>query len=215
MKTVEFDLKDADGESHRYEVELFSCDENVALQLIIAAPLMQTIGRTLAAVLPAVEGQAMSDVFKDMDSLSEALRRVDWTRAPDALISIPQMIEAQGGPALVQRIWAKTYRLLPIAELQNVATAHGDGKIESDYRQHLALAPERDNAFGDGNFAEYWQAVAMVLIVNFTRFGRNGSGSLSGLAESLMSAAAIPSHPTTGTAPPSNAGKTGTSVPPR
>jgi hypothetical protein len=157
----------------------------------------------------------MAEIFKDMDTLYEVLRKVDWTLAPGALIVIPEMIEARGGAALVAQIFAHTYRQIPIPELQNVATAHGDGEINSDYEQHLALPEKRDEAFGDGGSAEYWRAAAMVLIVNFTRFGRKGSGSLSGLAESLIAAAATPSTVTSATAPLSSASPSGRTAPPR
>ncbi len=214
MKTVEFQLKDADGLEHTYKVELFSVAENVKYQLMIAGPLMQAVGRTVAAVLPAVSGKKIGDVLKDMDALVNALQGVDWTAAPDAVTVIPEMIEARGGAALVTRIFSKTVRLTAIPELQSVATASGDGAIDSDLRQPLESPEQQDAAFGDGNYAEYWAAMAMVLIVNFTRYGRNGSGSWKGLVGTLTGGLVTPLTPTTATPPPSSASAKGNQPPP-
>ena len=214
MKTVNFKLKDADGLEHEYEVVLFSVAENVKLQLMVAGPLMEAAGRALATVLPAITGKKIGDVLKDMSTLVAALRLVDWTSAPAALTVIPEMIEARGGATLITKIFNSTTRLTAIPELQNIATASGDGELDSDLRQPLADPVHQDAAFGDGNFRDYWTAAAMVLIVNFTRHGRNGSGSLKGLVGTLTGGLVTPSTPTTGTTPPSSGSAKGSQSPP-
>lgn len=194
MKTVKFSLKDSEGQSHQYEVELFSCDENARLQLIVSKPLLQMIGSVIAALVPAIADGVTLD---DLDAISGMLSKIDWLSAPGALTPLPEMIEERGGPDLVARIFERTARLLPVPELQGATTATGDAAIDPNLRLHLKLASARDEAFGDGNMAEYWAAAAMVLIVNFTKLGRSELIDWKQLVERLTGGILKPSKTST------------------
>jgi hypothetical protein len=187
VKTVYFDLKDADGVSHAYEVDLYSVAENAKLQLMCAGPLLQALGRLAAVVRPALQAVPKGTTMENLDMASalKILGNADLESLPESLMAFPEMIEARGGPDLVTRIFAGTRRCIPIPALQGLPTAAGDDAIPSDHKQALADPVQQDAAFGDGNMGEYWQAAAMVLIVNFTRFGRRGSQPLSGLIKKL------------------------------
>ena len=176
MKIARFELEDCEATSHTYEVELFSCDENARLQLMCATPLLRAVGRLIGAITPALGEDGLQGAMGSMDGMIQALGKMDWTEVPEALAAIPEEIEKRGGPALVAEIFARTTRLTPVPELQSLPSVD-DRKIETDLRQRLKLAGDRDLAFGDGNFAEYWAAVGMVLAVNFTRIGRSGSAT--------------------------------------
>ncbi len=174
MKKLDFVLRDCEGEEHRYETELFSCDEAVSLQLLIAQPLLRAIGKIGAGVAPgfaAIDGKGKT--------IPEVIAAMDLSGLSEALPEVPRMLEERGGPELIARIFKRTVRIhyAPDAE---------SGKHEM--RQALKDSHHRDAAFADGNYLELWQAVAMVLAVNFTRSGRNGFESLKELFSTLTSA---------------------------
>lgn len=193
MKTVTFKLQDADGLEHDYETELFSCDENAALQLIVAKPLMQLVARAvgaLAPVLRVIDHTELQKVVAEkgiaglIKMAKDAIPHVDWAMLPDALGAIPDMVQANGGPVLVARMFASTERLIPIPELQGLPTAGGD-PVDPFMRQALNLPQQRDLAFADGNMREYWRAFVMVMAVNFTQIGRSGSASWKNAVEAM------------------------------
>jgi hypothetical protein len=206
MKTVDFHLTDADGEQHKYVVELFNCDESVRLQLMVAAPLFDLVGQLLSALVPALGKGKLSELLKSTDAIAAGLQRVDWSTLPGALSALPAAIEERGGPVLIERVFAKTTRLVPIPEAQG-APSVTDGEPVTDVRQQLAQSDWRDLAFGDGNYAELWSAFVMVLVVNFTRYGRNGSPGLKSAVETLTAGLVTVSPRSTETTAP----KSGTS----
>lgn len=201
MKIVKFSLNDADGVAHTYEVELFSVKENVKLQLMCAQPLIKAIGKLAATIAPALRGLPGGEGEQEIN-VREVLSNVDWQSAPEILLSIPEMIEQRGGPDLVTRIFAQTTRLVPIEMLKGRPTI-SDKPVDPYHRQELELEEHQEHAFGDGNYAEYWQAAAMVLLVNFSRYGRDGSPSWRQLVKKLTLGVWTPYPMSTGTARPS------------
>jgi hypothetical protein len=193
MKTVEFQLKDVEGVEHTYEVELFSCDENVRFQLMLSTPLINAIVNAVATLAPAFADGA------SIDDLASAAMKVNWLTAPGVFEPIPAMIEARGGADLIAEIFQNTQRLIPIPNLKKGQPTVTDSAIDSDFRQHLKESDARDQAFGDGNFAEYWQAAAMVVLVNFTRHGRGASINWKQLLSSVTGGLLTPSMMATGT----------------
>jgi hypothetical protein len=182
VKTVHFDLKDVDGVSHTYNVELFSVAQNAKLQLMCARPLLKAVGKLASVIAPAFRD--LKDAGIENVNALQIFTAVDWGEATDALLAIPEMLEGRGGAALVTEIFERTERMIPIPALQGLPTAT-DQSIPTAHPQALKSAQEQDAAFGDGNMAEYWQAAAMVLVVNFTRYGRHGSKGLSELVKKL------------------------------
>jgi hypothetical protein len=179
VKIVNFQLNDSEGTAHRYEVELFSCDESAALQLEVAQPMMQVIGGALAAIMPALGGDMRERLERfiegDTSSLTlsdviEAVSRVNWADAPEAFLSVPRTILQYGGPAMVQRVFARTNRCIENKEAAEAPTASDE--YDPYIRQPLADPKMRDMAFGDANYGEYWLAFVSVLLVNFTQRGR-------------------------------------------
>jgi len=201
MKTVKFELADADDNVRVYEVELFSVDENARLQLLFGQPLIRAVGNLAATLAPAVQSGAVDLDGGEID-VKAVLGAVGWHDAPDVLLPVIEQIEAKGGPALVAQIFERTTRLVPIAELQDLPVAEGN-PVDSDFRQPLKDSRMRDMAYGDGNMAEYWKAAAMVLLVNFTRHGRQGSQSLSSLFKTLIGGFFTASQKNTATQAPS------------
>ena len=212
MKIVEFELKDAEGVSHRYRVELFSCDESVRLQLMVARPLFDMIGQLLGALVPALGKSKLSELLGSLDGIATGLQLIDWTTLPGALAALPAAIEDRGGPVLIERVFAKTTRLVPIPEAQGLASV-SDGPVVTDMEQKIASSDWRDVAFGDGNFAELYQAFGMVLIVNFTRYGRSGSKDWRGIVETLTGGLVTRLTPSTETTAPSSGSKTANQQP--
>jgi hypothetical protein len=201
MKTVSFQLKDVEGVEHTYEVELFSCDENVRFQLMLSTPLINAIVNAVATLAPAFADGA------SIDDLASAAMKVNWLTAPGVFEPIPAMIEARGGAGLIAEIFQNTQRLIPIPNLKGQPTVT-DSPVDSDFRQHLKNADDRDQAFGDGNYAEYWQAAAMVVLVNFTRHGRGASVNWKALLSSVTGGLLTPSMMATETETQKNGGST-------
>jgi hypothetical protein len=214
MKTVEFEIKDSLGVFHTYEVDLFSVAENARLQIICARPLIRVLGKVGAVLRPAFaaipEGMSASDL--DIAAVVKIISSADIEAAADALLSIPEMLEEKQGPELVTRIFAGTRRLVEIPALQGQPTV-GDQQVPTAIKQDLRDPSHQDAAFGDGNMAEYWHAAAMVLIVNFTQYGRKGSMPLSALLGKLTGGIFSLSPTSTETQPQNNAAKTA-AVPP-
>jgi hypothetical protein len=171
VKTVEISLTDVDGAEHRYQIELFSCDESVRLQLIVAQPLLKALGQIAAGVAPGLAAGEGEDV-----PLLQRIAAMDLSSLSEALPEIPRMLEERGGPELIQQIFKRTKR--------DMHAVDSDGVVH-EHMAPLSAANNRDDAFADGNFLEYWQAVASVLLVNFTRHGRNGSLSSSDLLSAV------------------------------
>jgi hypothetical protein len=183
MKIVKFSLRDADGVSHVYEVKLFPVAESVRLQLICAQPLIRAVGKLAATIAPALKSLPGGEGEQEVN-IRELLSNVDWEAAPEILTSIPEMVEARGGAQLVNEIFAHTTRLVPVDMLKGQPTI-GDKPINPYHPQELKDPAQQEHAFGDGNYLEYWQAAAMVLLVNFTRYGRDGSPSWKTLVGKL------------------------------
>ncbi len=172
MKTVEFELNDADGKPHRYAVELFSVDQNIRYQLMLAKPLIQAVGKAVAALSPVLGGLLGEEKQED-GWLLDAVQQIDWATAPDALSVIPEMLEARGGPVIVAELLSQTKRYMTADATVSVPVV-GDQVPEQPHLM-MGVAANRDLAYGDGNYGELWSAVAAVVLVNFTRSGRNGS----------------------------------------
>jgi hypothetical protein len=202
MKTVTFELADADDNLHTYEVELFSVDENARLQLMFGQPLIRAVGNLAATLAPVVQSGAVDLDGGEID-VKAVLGAVGWHDAPDVLLPVISEIEARGGPEQVARIFERTTRLVPSPDLEGLPVADGN-PIDPNFRQQLKKPEMRDMAFGDGNMYEYWRAAAMVLLVNFTRYGRQGSPSLSGLFKRLIDSF-FPASPKSTATPAPNA----------
>ena len=202
---AKFSLTDCHGVERQYEVERFPVDEQAALQLMLGAPLMRAVASAISTLVPIIQDEEIvSDLRAMMPSkdqvkaamaggekvpmnlkaIAKALGAASWQHAADVLIPLPEMVIAQGGPVLWARILAKTDRLTPIKELQNQPNVGGP-VVDTNYRQHLGTAADRDAAFGEGNMAEYWKAGVMALVANFSPSGPDGSVSWKGAVSSL------------------------------
>lgn len=191
MKIVNFELNDVDGKRHRYEVELFSCDEQARYQLMLGGALVQAVGQLAAQIAPLVKSGAI-DFDKGNFNLGEILGEVDWQGIPKIMLPMIEEIERRKGPALVAEIFARTSRLIEVEEHKGLPVADGQ-PVDPYIRAPLSDPAQRDLAYSDGNLAEYWKAAAMVLIVNFTRHGRNGSLGLNELVSMLTFGIVTPS----------------------
>lgn len=200
MKRVNFELNDVDGKRHRYEVELFSCDEQARYQLMLGGSLIEGIGQLAAQLAPLVKSGAI-DFDAGSFNLGDILGEVDWQGVPKIILPMIAEIERRGGSKVVADIFARTWRLTEVPEHRNLPVADGQ-PVDKDIRSHLADSGQRDLAFSDGNMAEYWKAAAMVLIVNFTRHGRNGSLGLNELVSMLTFGIVDPSAPANETQEP-------------
>ena len=192
MKTINFDLDDCDGNPHKYAVQLFSCDENIALQLIMGDILAGPLGQVVGAVAAAFAGREPGEEFK----LADAVGRVDWGGAGLSIQNFARSVESREGPKLVARVFEHTTR--ERVELDGEGAEH---KIPDS----LAKPFGRDMAFGDGNYLELWKAFVAVLAVNFGPFGRTGSLSLNEILSSLTGGLLTPLNPSTGMTPPNSA----------
>jgi len=205
VKTVHFDLKDVDGVVHAYEVDLFTVAEQARLQIICAKPLFRALGKVGTVISPALKSipAGITPADLDMAAVVKIMAHADLEAAAEALMSIPEMLVEQKGPDLITRIFAGTRRCVEIPALQGLPTA-SDEPIPTAYKQELRDSAAQDQAFGDGNMAEYWQAAAMVLIVNFTQYGRKGSRPLSDLLGKLTGGILTLSPKSTETEKPSS-----------
>jgi hypothetical protein len=176
MSEVSFELEDVHGESHQYKVELFSVDTNANMQLMFIGPVMQSIGRVVEAVAPAMEGQSVEDLLSGgWGNVAAVLRKVDWGKVPDAVAILSGVIKDNGGSELVAQIMCQTKRYYHMKEIASAPTI-SDKQPEQPCLD-LSKASDRTMAF-EGNYGEYWSAALMVLLVNFTQFGRSGSANL-------------------------------------
>lgn len=203
MKKVNFELNDVDGKRHRYEVELFSCDEQARYQLMLGGSLIEGIGLIAAQLAPLVKSKVI-DFDSGQFNLGDILGEVDWQGVPKIMLPMIAEIERRGGAKIVAEIFAQTYRLMEVEEHKNLPVADGQ-PVDPYIRNHLADASQRDLAYSDGNMGEYWKAAAMVLIVNFTRHGRNGSLDLNSVVSMLTFGIVDPSAPAIETLEPSSA----------
>lgn len=198
MSIAKFSLTDCRGVEHAYEVTRFSVYENAEFQLMLGAPLMRAVASAIGTLVPILQDSEVRDeiaaalpkdgksgkVTVSVATIAKALGAANWQEAAGVLEPIPEMIIAQGGPALVTKIFAKTERLTPIPELQGQPSV-GEEVVDLNFREKLGTAPGQDSAFGEGNMAEYWKAAAMVLIANFTPSGPNGSVDWKGAVSAL------------------------------
>jgi hypothetical protein len=193
MKTVNFELNDVAGRSHAYQVTLFSCDENLALQLIVAGLLAGPLGKVVGAISNAVAGRDEGAQF----DLMETIESVDWASLGGSIQEVTASIEARGGPELFNRVLSKTRR-----GRFEVDGTGGEHEIMDD----LNNATARDLAYAaEGNMLELWKAFVVVLAVNFGPFGRNGSLNLTDALSGLTSWLPIQRIPNTETPAPNTA----------
>ncbi len=173
MRIVKFETKDAAGEPHLYEVELFSCDENASLQLTVGQPIMELVAGIVQAVIPAFAAgmaEQMASGAK-LSEMAEHLKAINVATLPQYTAPLFRMIEERGGPALVARIFARTKRATKVKELQGIPSV-SDVDVKDYVTESVAEPAVRDRAYGDGNMGEYWLAALMVLVVNFFPVGR-------------------------------------------
>jgi hypothetical protein len=177
MSEVSFELEDVHGEVHRYVVDLFSVDTNANMQIMFIGPVMQSIGRIIGALGPALEGKTIDQVLNGgWPEFAAILRGVDWVKAPDAINILSDVIKANGGSELVAQILCQTKRYYHVPEIASAPTI-SDKQPE---QPHLDLSKPADRTLAyDGNMGEYWKAAFMVLMVNFTQLGRSGLTSLN------------------------------------
>ena len=195
MRTVYFALKDADGVEHAYDVEVYSAKESVSLQVMIAQPLLEVVGK-----IGGVLSGAMAKGDAPLEKRIEALGSLQMQGLLTSLPAIPRMIEERGGYDLITRILKRTVR-------HSTAKDSAGGNVDLPMR--LSDPEMMDLAYGDGNYLEMWSAVFSVLAVNFTRLGRNGSLDWKQLLSGATGGLLKPSHPTIGTAKPSAASTSG------
>jgi hypothetical protein len=183
MTTVNFELDDAQGVSHKYEVELFSVDVNANLQLKFVGPVMQAIGRVIMAAAPAMGDKSMAEVLSaDYGEIAAMLKRIDWVKAPEAVAILSDVIQANNGSDLVAQILCQTKRYYHLPEIADAPTI--TNSVPRQPCLDLAKATDRTTAF-ERNYGEYWSAALMVLLVNFTQSGSSGSTSLKDAFETL------------------------------
>lgn len=178
MSVARFTLKDCHGVEFEYQVTRFSVDENAEFQLLLGEPLLKAIARAIEVLAPAIREGELGPALESgtLQSLAEGLSGANWGAASEILTPIPRMIIAQGGPALIARIFSKTVRKVPIAAMATqAAPALTETPVADHMRLELGNPAHRDQAFGDGNMAEYWKAACMVLVANFTANGPDGS----------------------------------------
>ncbi len=138
--------------------------------------------RLIGALAPAFADGEVD--LTDTSALTKRLNKIDFAQAPEALAILMEMVEKQGGPDLVTRVWDRTVRLEPIPEAKGQPQI-GDKPVKQNIRYELKDPSVQDHIFGDANFGEYWMAFVMVLLVNFTRYGRTGSPSWKAGLEKL------------------------------
>jgi len=188
LRTVHFELDDRDGKPHLYEVELFSCDENAALQLMVGQPAFEILADLLGTLAPALADGGLELMMRE-GKLSELaatlIGKVDVGRVSRVMGPLFAMLQEQGGPEVIARIFGRTKRQIKVKELRGVPTTSGDDKPRDYIEQALSDPDQRDAAFGDGNMAEYWLASLMVLVVNFFHVGRDRPATWSDAAKSL------------------------------
>ncbi len=195
---AKFSLTDCHGVERQYEVTRFSADEQAEFQLKLGAPLIEGVAAAINTLVPIIQNEEIREellggmpgdgekkqITISVKSIAKALGSANWQGVAEVLTPLPKMILAQGGPAFIAEIFAKTDRLTPIKELQNQPNVGGP-LVDPNYRQHLSKSEDRDAAFGEGNMREYWMAAAMVLVANFTPSGPDGSVSWKGAVSSL------------------------------
>lgn len=198
MSIAKFSLTDCHGVEHAYEVTRFTVDENAAFQLMLGEPLIKAVASVINTLVPIIQDEETraeiiaalpgdgekKQAAVNVQTIARALAAANWQSVAEVLLPLPEMIIAEGGPALVVRIFAKTERLTPILELQNQPNV-GDEVLDPNHRQHLGNADDRNQAFGEGNMVEYWKAAAMVLVANFSPSGPDGSVSWKGAVSSM------------------------------
>lgn len=198
MSIAKFSLTDCHGAERAYEVTRFTVDENAAFQLMLGEPLIKAVASVINTLVPIIQNEETraeiiaalpadgekKQVAVNVQTIARALAAANWQSVAEVLLPLPEMIIAQGGPALVARIFAKTERLTPIPELQGQPSV-SDEAIDPNHRQKLGNAADRDQAFGEGNMREYWLAAAMVLVANFSPSGPDGSVSWKGAVSSM------------------------------
>lgn len=198
MSIAKFNLTDCHGVEHAYEVTRFTVDEQATFQLKLGAPLMEGVAAAINTLVPIIQNEEVrseimaalpgdgekKNVTINVQTIAKALSSADWQSAANVLMPLPKMIMAQGGPTFIAEIFAQTDRLTAIPELQGQPNVGGE-VIDTNLRQKLGKADDRDAAFGEGNMAEYWKAAAMVLVANFSPSGPDGSVSWKGAVASL------------------------------
>lgn len=198
MSIAKFSLTDCHGVAHAYEVERFTVRENAEFQLMLGAPLIKAIGNVINTLVPIIQDEETrteligalpgdgekKKVSVNVASIAKALGKANWQAAAEVLLPLPEMIMAQGGPDLVTRIFAKTDRLTTVPELQGLPNVGGE-VVDPNLRQHLGQEAGQEQAFGEGNMAEYWKAAAMVLVANFSASGPDGSINWKGAVATL------------------------------
>jgi hypothetical protein len=205
VSIARFSLTDCHGVEHQYEVTRFPVAENASLQLLLGAPLIDAVSNAISTIVPILQDAEVRDqiaaalpkkgpggeviegttkVTISFETIAKVLGKANWVTAADVLKPLPEMILAQGGPALMTRIFAKTERLTPVPDLQGLPNAGGP-VVDPNLRQNLGTAAGQDAAFGEGNMREYWVAGAMVLIANFTPSGPDGSINWKGAVSAL------------------------------
>jgi hypothetical protein len=193
------------GGAHSYKTETFPLRELVGLEL--------ELGRIMGgAAGPGID--YLSGLFSiDKDgvhlaaSSDAADKGTDSTKLGKAIAAIPAGIMEAGGYDFIAKILSRTSREVDIAgdgsvDFVRLADPHlsGDG---ATWMEHIY----------PGNLGEMHKAIAWVLCVNFSPFGRGPSWSLRGLWQELQSVIPMPSIMSTETTEQSNAGGSGTPQP--
>lgn len=189
MRRVHFELNDREGAPHLYEVELFSCDENAALQLMVGQPAFEMVADLIGTLAPALVAGGLEVMLREgkLGDLAKALLggNVDVGRLSQLMAPLFRTLQEQEGPVVIARIFARTVRQVKVKELSGAPTTSGDGKHKDYIEQPLGDPEHRDAAFGDGNMGEYWLAALMVLVVNFFHVGRDQPATWSDAAQKL------------------------------
>ncbi len=203
MSIAKFSLTDCRGVEHQYEVTRFSVYENAEFQLMLGAPLMRAVASAINTLVPILQDQEVRDEIaaalpkKDADgkpvsgkvtisfaTIAKVIGAANWQEAAGVLEPIPELIIAQGGPELITKIFRRTERLTPIAELQGQPSV-GEEVVDPNFREKLGTKEGQDSAFGEGNMREYWTAAVMVLVANFTPSGPDGLVNWKGAVSAL------------------------------
>lgn len=175
---AKFKLEDCNGKEFEYEVTRFTVDEQAKLQLILGEPLFEAVSQALATLAPIMQKGEAGKIFEtnNLSDMGKALSGANWTQAAKILSPIPKMILEKGGPALIEQVFSKTIRKVPIeaAQSQTMPVINEDSAPKKDLELDLGNPGHRDQAYGNGNMGEYWKAAAMVLVANFTQSGQSG-----------------------------------------
>ena len=88
---AKFNLNDCNGESHEYQVQRFTVDENAELQLLLGEPLLQAVSRAIGVLAPVMKSE-LSDAVEGgtLGDIAKALSGANWGIASDILTPIPK-----------------------------------------------------------------------------------------------------------------------------